>query len=302
MYGRAGAPESGRDLEAPCADPLSPDRYRSYLIGRGLSDATLKNYLLARQQWMSWCAAAGIAPARATAAHVSQFWEARRQQTASSTARLTMLGVKALYKYLAGYGVANVARDLHLPKQSSRPGEPFTQYELDRLFAACLAPLDRALFLLLADNGMRDSEVRRLKEHHINWRDGTILILGKGAKYRTVAPGRATLDALAEYFQAPGHWGVDDMPHDWLERWLKRLAKAAGVGGRIHLHRMRFTFAVEFCEAGGGIDQLQSLLGHSHVEMSMYYSRKGRERRAQEQQRRTSLADRIAARAKPDAA
>jgi integrase len=43
---------------------------------------------------------------------------------------------------------------------------------------------------------------------------------------------------------------------------------------------MRVTFAVEFAERGGGVDLLQRILRHKTLEMSLYYSRMGRERRA----------------------
>lgn len=67
---------------------------------------------------------------------------------------------------------------------------------------------------------------------------------------------------------------------DSVRRHLRQLAQKAGINKRVNPHTFRHSFAVRFCDLGGGIDQLQMILGHSSLQMSMYYSRSGRQQRA----------------------
>lgn len=53
---------------------------------------------------------------------------------------------------------------------------------------------------------------------------------------------------------------------------LKLAGEKAGLTKRVHPHGFRHSFATAFLQQGGGIPQLQSLLGHKRVETTMIYT------------------------------
>lgn len=59
---------------------------------------------------------------------------------------------------------------------------------------------------------------------------------------------------------------------DTLAKALKRACKVAGIGKRITAHALRHSFATAFLEAGGGVHQLQELLGHKSLETTEIYT------------------------------
>ena len=61
---------------------------------------------------------------------------------------------------------------------------------------------------------------------------------------------------------------------------LARLCDRAGVEKYRIVHRFRDSFAVRFLEAGGAIDDLQTLLGHADLSTTLRYVRHGKEQRA----------------------
>ena len=77
---------------------------------------------------------------------------------------------------------------------------------------------------------------------------------------------------------------------DFVYRLVQRLAERAGIPGRHHPHRLRFTFAVSWCEAGGQESELMMALGHSTMRMTQHYSKVGRERRAMQSMQTLGIA------------
>lgn len=59
---------------------------------------------------------------------------------------------------------------------------------------------------------------------------------------------------------------------DTLAKALKRAARLSGLSKRITAHTLRHSFATAFLEAGGGVHQLQELLGHKSLETTEIYT------------------------------
>ncbi|MFQ3646433.1 MAG: tyrosine-type recombinase/integrase, partial [Anaerolinea sp.] len=54
-----------------------------------------------------------------------------------------------------------------------------------------------------------------------------------------------------------------------LQQLTKRLAKRAGIIGRVNPHAWRHTFAREYLARGGNAASLQQLMGHADVETTL---------------------------------
>lgn len=267
-----------------------------WLQAENKADATVKNHMSTARAWYDWCATHSISPQEATRDDMLRWRTDLAKDNAPSTVRLRMLGLRIYYDYLIDVGLRsdNPARLIKLGKQISKPVDVFTDDELVDMIEAAETMRDRAIILLLLGGGLRRDEVHRITREDVDFDKGTIRIFGKGSKYRIVAPGLAAMAALRfalkrEMRLCPGAEEDDD----FVWRRVRRVAKLAGVQGRVYPHRFRHTFATSFCENGGGVDMLQTLLGHSDIEMSIYYSKSGREKRALNAQVEFNPADRL---------
>jgi site-specific recombinase XerD len=255
--------------------------YVFHMQANGLTASTIKNRLNAAKMWLGWCEREKVNYLTASRNEMMAWLGSLYADHASSTVRLYTLCLRQFYDYLleAGMVKKNEARQIGVKKQVSKPVEPFSDDDLRGMMGACTSYTDRAIFFLLLGGGLRRSEIQRIKRDDVHFDVGTVRVFGKGSKYRMIAPGQDAMASLRIALEFTDTL-CPSTSHDYVERRVKYWAKKAGVTSRCHAHRFRYTFATRFCELGGGIDLLQTILGHSSLQMSMYYSRSGREQRA----------------------
>lgn len=130
---------------------------------------------------------------------------------------------------------------------------------------------DEAMLMFLMDTGVRVSELVGLTKERLDMKSRRADVLGKGRKWRSVFFSTQTAIALTRYLARRrdgsewvflGHsdrkltvWGVNQM--------LERRKAKTGVTSRVNPHNFRHTFATNFLKAGGGVPQVQRLLGHT---------------------------------------
>lgn len=142
------------------------------------------------------------------------------------------------------------------------------------------AHLDRAIFYLLWQCGMRRGEVEelRLEDLDLNGRKLNVRN-GKGMKDRTVFLTEIAIQALQAYLPLRGEGPTD---HVFLYRnqplskdLIHRRLKAAGerIGVKMHAHRLRHTCATQLLNAGCPVTSIQKLLGHKKLNTTMVYAR-----------------------------
>ena len=168
---------------------------------------------------------------------------------------------------------------------------------VDALLAACgspfteLAARNRAIILLLAESGMRVSELCRLNDVHIDVDNSTARVRGKGNKKRFVFWGPKGSAALRRYLALrPGGTGGKvpvfrgcsstnqglRLTRDAVRGTLKRLARRAGVTlpAGAPVHGFRSGFAQRMLDAGvDGLD-LKQLLGHADIRTTTIYTQR----------------------------
>jgi integrase/recombinase XerD len=142
------------------------------------------------------------------------------------------------------------------------------------------ALLDRAIFYLLWQCGLRSGEVEELRLEDLDLDGRKITIRdGKGRTDRTVYITDTAIHALREYLEARGMGSGD---HVFLFRnaplkklFVFRRIHAAGerVGVKVHSHRLRHTCATQLLNAGCRITSIQKFLGHKRLNTTMIYAR-----------------------------
>jgi integrase/recombinase XerC len=146
--------------------------------------------------------------------------------------------------------------------------------------------IDRVIIILLLGSGMRLGELVKL-----TWADvhgDELLLHGKGGKERRVAPGRVALAALSSLPRTDG--AVLPFKASNLKRRLKVLSLKTGIQA-FHAHALRHSFSDRFIAAGGSVEELSFVLGHSNLNTTMIYIRRHQRDRALEAQRRLNPCD-----------
>jgi site-specific recombinase XerD len=232
---------------------------------------------------------------------VSAYLAERLTAVSPVTVRVQLHSLRAFYAFCRAQGWRrdDPTDGIHIKRPKTQPKRPYTIEQSRALLAACLNPRDRALLLVLADTGIRISELLRMESEDVDWAEGTALIHGKGAKERYVLLGHTALGALCRCVNSQNG-------HLWLTRRGTPLKRAAArdmlrcVGRRagvcpVGSHRFRITYANQFLETGGDIGALQIAMGHADIKETCHYAGYSASIRALEHQRRFSLGDRLTA-------
>jgi integrase/recombinase XerD len=210
-------------------------------------------------------------------------------------------GVRALMSWaeLRGYIELSPFRlwKLKQPKLPAQRG--FSSAEVRRMVDVAAAQTanalrDTAILLLMFDTGVRCSEVCRLRltdvidgDHLAN----SVTVHGKGDKYRRIEMHPQTQRAIFEYMvnerpqevrceavfvarETQHTRGWHPLTSSGLSQLVRRIAHRAGLEGpRLGPHTLRHGFTQEYLESDGArIEDLQILLGHESIAMSLHYA------------------------------
>ncbi|MBV9323487.1 MAG: tyrosine-type recombinase/integrase [Chloroflexi bacterium] len=269
----------------------------------GLSPATESYYRRACDHWLRFCHQRGLSDPRVVSPdHLTDYagWLQAGHFNKQSVATW-LRGVRALMSWaeLRGYIELSPFRlwKLKQPKLPAQRG--FSTGDVRRMVdvasaQAANALRDTAILLLMFDTGVRSSEVCRLRLANILDGDElatSVTVHGKGDKYRRIEMHPQTQRAIFEYlvnerpvevrceavFVARGNLhsrGWHPLSPSGLSQLVNRIAHRAGLAGpRLGPHTMRHGFTQEYLESEGArIEDLQILLGHESITMSLHYA------------------------------
>lgn len=175
----------------------------------------------------------------------------------------------------------NPMKRVRRPKKPCLPRPIFNEREFLAILAAAehsKNPIrDKAILCLLLDTGMRTAELMSLHRDDYDPVRSVLIINGKGNKIRTVKMGTRCQAAFEAHLERTKGclWNINTCSFISM---IYRLGKKAGI--KANPHKFRHTFANRFLDAGGAIDELQCLLGHSHISTTMIYTAAGQQERA----------------------
>lgn len=231
------------------------EQYLTYQRGQGWSAVTLKTMLAAARQFSRWLHESGY------------------------TAADTLGAVKAV----------------RLPH---RQIAIFTETEIGAVEDYLMRQRDGydhlLLWRLLLGTGLRRAEAGTLRLAAATLidgrgqplRHGTLTVIGKGDKQRTVGAGLWLTGELRRYVREvrPGRLRPEEpepaellinqygrpITADAISRRFERWAGALSLP-KLHPHTCRHTFATNYIIAGGDLSELMILLGHANVQQTMHY-------------------------------
>lgn len=275
---------------------------------RDLSPSTLKYYgtILAHLEWYAkrekWPEAAEI-----TREHIRDFLEYVSTETyrwpemqrcsckPASHGTIHHYGkvTKTLFNWAEEeeYLDKNPCLRLRLGPPKYKQVEPYSDEEVRSMLDVCtydtehryryLGVRNLAIISLLADTGLRVSELGAIRLSDLDPNLRQLRVMGKGAKMRVVPVDGEARKALKRYLnlrppEGDELWRTDDgqsMCTNSIKVMIQRLKKRANVNGYGGAHRLRHYFATRYLEAGGDINSLRLLLGHSTLDMVLRYSK-----------------------------
>lgn len=270
-------------------------RYRRYLNDeRGLSASSVAQYVKASGHFLQWLYLHGDVELRNLNADIlNQFIFATSQRVKTTTAGRTIATLRSLlwFFYLEGItptalapAVLSVApwRQSELPKALDAKHVVRLLKSCDRRTAS--GRRDFAILMLLSRLGLRAREVAGLQLNDIDWRQGELVVRGKGHREDRLPLPRDVGEALVT----------------WLERGRPRCAcrsvfvracvpfreiSASGVSaivrracGRIGLspvgaHCLRHTTATRILQAGGSLAEVAQVLRHRSQQTTAHYAK-----------------------------
>jgi integrase/recombinase XerD len=207
-----------------------------------------------------------------------------------------LAATRSFYRHLASIQyITNdptaVFHNLNIRSPQRNP-HPLAMKDRDRLVQGLqvrdLNELKVSLAVLLGFHcGLRVSEIAHLKSTDIHFDPGSVTVIGKGDKERTV-PMTKMLQTILKRYQAektgsglPPSAFLFSSPRspakpihpDYIETWVKQAAAWAGLENpeQMTVHVLRHSFGSQLAESGASAYEIRDLMGHSSITVSENY-------------------------------
>lgn len=150
------------------------------------------------------------------------------------------------------------------PRRQKKLLPAISKEQLGILVSHAPTQRDKVTLNLLLYSGMRLSEAANIKAQDFNWEEGTVVILGKGNRYRKALAGNGI---VKEWFLRHDSLG---MKANGISTMLKRLGKATGI--HYNPHSFRRGFCVHQVKSGLSNKVIQSLGGWETPNIISHYT------------------------------
>ena len=150
------------------------------------------------------------------------------------------------------------------PRRQKKLLPAISKGQLDILVSNGTTDRDKVTLNLLWYSGMRLSEAANVKASDFNWEEGTVIVLGKGNRYRKALAGNGM---VKDWFMKHDSLGITA---DGISTTLKRLGKATGI--KCNPHSFRRGFAVHQVKSGLSNKVIQALGGWESPDMVSHYA------------------------------
>ena len=160
--------------------------------------------------------------------------------------------------------------------------QPFTAEEVEKMRQICGDNIrNRAILEFLLSTACRVSEMVGLNRKDVDLLTGEAVVVGKGAKERTVYLNAPAKWYLKQYFESrkddnPALFVSELQPFNRLEIsgieiLIRRLGRT--VNAKAFPHKLRHTAATNALRRGMPIEQVQKMLGHEKIDTTLIYAK-----------------------------
>jgi integrase/recombinase XerC len=259
---------------------------------RRLSSHTSSNYSRDIVALMDYAERVGLANWRALDSQHVRMFAARAHAggLAPRSVQRRLSAVRSFLNYLVREGEisANPAVEIRAPKAPKRLPNTLDVDQMNQLLEIpaddALAIRDRAIMELFYSSGLRLAELVGLDLPHLDLRDRTVRVLGKGAKTRILPVGRKAVTALEVWLrERVSVAGIDSnalfvgqngsrLKPRAIQARIRYWAKRQGLPANVHPHLFRHSFATHLLESSKDLRGVQELLGHANISTTQIYT------------------------------
>lgn len=196
--------------------------------------------------------------------------------------RRTIIHVFCEWAANEGYIGSNPCRNIRPIKYERPKRKPLTGIELEMVRNACKTLKDKAIIEMFYSTGCRVTELERLNIEDVDFIRKEVSLFGKGDKHRTSYLNAKAELALRNYLASrddnnPALFVSDRRPHgrmkkEAIEKRVRKLGEASGIGRRMYPHLIRHTTATDGLERGMPVEEVQQILGHVNIGTTMIYA------------------------------
>jgi integrase/recombinase XerD len=289
-----GVPVADRPKPVATAADALLARYADYeATERGLSARTVERNVRVLRPFVESHVDGGVLALQAlTAGKVTAFVVDRTRRDPASVPHL-VTALRSLLRYLHVAGVIPVGLATAVPtlarwKLAGLP-KSLPAGQIVALLASCdptteVGQRDIAILTLLSRLGLRIAEVAGLRLEDIDWRNGELVVTGKGHRSDRLPLPADVGEAIVAYLtgrrpmtSARQVFVCAYAPHSAMSRnavtnVVARAARRAGLGV-IHAHRLRHSAATALLAAGASLAEIGQVLRHRHALTTTIYAK-----------------------------
>jgi integrase/recombinase XerC/integrase/recombinase XerD len=175
--------------------------------------------------------------------------------------------LKILFRWLLrnDYIYDNAMEKVSPPKTQKKLLAAISEEQLGILLDNAVTERDKAVINFLWHSGLRVSEAARVRAKDFNWRESTVIVLGKGNRYRKALAGNGI---VRQWF---GEHDSFELTAGGIQTTLKILSRRTGI--RCNPHAFRRGFAVHQVKSGLSTRVVQALGGWETIAMVERYSK-----------------------------
>lgn len=290
-------PTPARAVEPTELSPVE-QRFRLYLAQeRGLSRATLINYLPVVRRFLSWRFATGVIQlADIRLSDVTQFVSRHAHVFSPGRVKLMLTALRSFFRFLRLRGettvdlassVLSAADWRHARMPQWIPAAQVTQILRHCDQQTAVGQRDYTIVLLLARLGLRAGEVVSLTLDDIDWDAGDLVVRGKGGRQDRLPLPHDVGKALATYVRhgrpscesrrvficakAPRRGFTGSMAVCTI---VRRALMRAGLQPPSHgAHLLRHSLATTMLRRGASLAEIGEILRHRHPDTTAIYAK-----------------------------
>ena len=220
-------------------------------------------------------------------------WKASMAALQPQSVNRRLAAIQSLIRFGESQGWCSSVHGPRSVRQETPPPRWLSKKEQNALVRAvgrCRSPRDVALIAVLLHVGLRISEAASLRWSmlELSPRKGSVTVIGKGRKQRTIFLNADVRAALLEHAKAAGLSPLGrDLPvfkgregqytANALWRIVTLHGRAAGLDADFSPHVLRHTFCRRLAEKGVRLKVIAALAGHESIETTRRYVEPGAE-------------------------
>lgn len=252
------------------------EKFKEELLIAGLSDRTIKMYVIFVRDLLSFCKKS---PAQLQRQDIVSFLASLKEKGNSNST--LGLACAALNYFFTTWLKSDVMKDIKAPKKKKALPVVLTKQEVKELFKATKPGRNRLLLQFLYSTGVRVSEAVKMKVEDINFKERIGKVKsGKGNKDRIIILSKTWCEKAKKYVERKkvkseflfSKKNGKPITADTVQRIIRQAREKANITKEVTPHTFRHSFATHLLEGGENIRNIQELLGHSNLNTTQIYT------------------------------